>query len=90
MEILTVDIPQSCVKWKTVKHNGQDIPVPNGLDETGATLVRVARDNASCVTKQYQQDLGDFHKTGWESKNYFKTQQLEKKRRMFDEQKDKV
>jgi len=88
LEILTVDIPQSCVKWKTVEHQGQDMPVPDGFDETGETLIRVARYHASCVTKQYQQDLGDFHKTGWERKNYFKSMQIDKKRRqMFNEKK---
>ncbi len=88
MEILTVDIPQSCVTWKTVQHNGQDMPVPNGFDDLGETLIRVARYNASCVTKQYQQDLGVYHKTGWERRSYFKSQQLQieqRKKEMFYE-----
>ncbi len=90
MEILTVDIPQSCVTWKTVQHNGQDMPVPNGFDDLGETLIRVARYNASCVTKQYQQDLGEYHKTGWERRSYFKSQQLQieqRKKEMFYETK---
>lgn len=84
LEILTVKIPQSCVKWKTVHHKGQDMPVPDGFDETGETLIRVARYDATCVTTQYQQDLGEFNNKEWESKSYFKTQQLMKrKREMF-------
>ena len=68
-----VKIPQSSVKWKTVRHKNKEIEIPDGFDEAGETLIQSARDKAMLVPKQIKlvngEPIGEFN-----SNSYFQTQ----------------
>ena len=68
-----VKIPQSSVKWKTVRHKNKEIEIPDGFDKAGETLIQSARDKAMLVPKQVKmvdgEPIGEFN-----SNSYFQTQ----------------
>ena len=70
---INIKIPQSYVKWKTIRHKNKEIEIPDGFNEQGNTMIESAREKAMLVPKQIKlvngEPIGEFN-----SNSYFQTQ----------------
>ena len=70
---INIKIPQSYVKWKTIRHKNKEIEIPDGFNEQGNAMIESAREQAMLVPKQIKlvngEPIGEFN-----SNSYFQTQ----------------
>ena len=70
---INIKIPQSYVKWKTIRHKNKEIEIPNGFNEQGNAMIESTREKAMLVPKKTKlvdgEPINEFN-----SNSYFQTQ----------------